>query len=273
MAKRKNATTETVQHTSTSEAVKTRPRKRANNTIHQAAEAPVKVEDSKAVKFPAISSQPLAPVHLDELAKIWDTDKRIPTVETRRAWAMARNIKPDLVHRWFARRKQIAKKARQRIPEGTYELRVGTPPIIKDEKTPTPPVLEEPQPSPIKLKAEDIDSALDIRTSDTLVASSPLLPGFKRKLDGMSTTATPLAKPRSPLPPSSPPIPSSPPPSVPFLRLRSPIPSVSDTLHQSQTWCTQGRAQATVSAASFICALCITGSYSVPLAKHARCHR
>ncbi|GLB41374.1 hypothetical protein LshimejAT787_0905890 [Lyophyllum shimeji] len=272
MAKRKNATTETVQHTSTSEAVKTRPRKRTHNTTHHAAEAPVKVEDSEAVSLPAISFQPLAPVHLDELAKIWDNDRRIPTVDSRRAWAMARNIKPDLVHRWFARRKQIAKKARQRIPEGTYKLRVGTPPIIKDETPPAPPVLEEPPSSLIKLKTEDIDSALDMCTSDTLVASSPLPRGLKRKPDGMSTTATPLAKPRSPLPPSSPPIPSSPPPSVPSLRLRSPTPSVPDTLHQNQTWCTQGRAQASTSAPSFICALCITGSYNVPLAKHARCH-
>ncbi|KAF8060636.1 hypothetical protein FPV67DRAFT_1369216, partial [Lyophyllum atratum] len=69
----------------------------------------------------------LAPAHLDELATIWALDKRTPTVKSRRAWAAARHLKPEDVHRWWSRRKHLAKKSREHIPSGTYDLPIGTP--------------------------------------------------------------------------------------------------------------------------------------------------
>ncbi|KAJ7125619.1 hypothetical protein C8R43DRAFT_1029596, partial [Mycena crocata] len=79
----------------------------------------------------------LAPAHFDELALIWPADPRIPSPESRRAWALARNLAPSNVHKWFQRRRPIAKKLRLKIPNDTYELPVGNPPVItiviKDE--------------------------------------------------------------------------------------------------------------------------------------------
>ncbi|KAF9220309.1 hypothetical protein BS17DRAFT_686241, partial [Gyrodon lividus] len=59
---------------------------------------------------------------LYELWSIWRADPRVPSVRSRRAWANSRNARPDLVDNWFLRRKACAKKARQSIPEGSYEL-------------------------------------------------------------------------------------------------------------------------------------------------------
>ncbi|KAJ6509055.1 hypothetical protein C8R45DRAFT_759799, partial [Mycena sanguinolenta] len=75
-------------------------------------------------------SQPgrLALAHFDELYAIWPADPRIPSVESRRAWALARNVNPSYVHTWFQRRRPIAKKLKMRIPSETYELPVGNPP-------------------------------------------------------------------------------------------------------------------------------------------------
>ncbi|KAJ7075858.1 hypothetical protein B0H15DRAFT_865524 [Mycena belliarum] len=72
----------------------------------------------------------LAPVHLDELALIWPANPRIPSVESRRTWALARNILPGTVHHWFSHRRRAADKLCLKIPADTYELAVGTPPII-----------------------------------------------------------------------------------------------------------------------------------------------
>ncbi|KAJ7172638.1 hypothetical protein C8R46DRAFT_1086702 [Mycena filopes] len=78
----------------------------------------------------------LQPVHFDELYAIWPADPRMPSVESRQAWAHARNVTPTYVHNWFQRRRPVAKRLRLRIPPETYELPVGTPPVIvtvKDE--------------------------------------------------------------------------------------------------------------------------------------------
>lgn len=87
------------------------------------------------ITFPMTTStsqfQPLAIVHFDELSVIWENDRRIPSPASRRAWAVARNLNPVNVHSWWYRRKAVAKKLRFRIPKGTYELEVGTPPVVE----------------------------------------------------------------------------------------------------------------------------------------------
>ncbi|KAF4612506.1 hypothetical protein D9613_012745 [Agrocybe pediades] len=58
---------------------------------------------------------------------------RIPTVQSRRAWAAARNLNPATVNAWWYRRRAIAKKFRMVIPKEEYELEVGNPPFIPTE--------------------------------------------------------------------------------------------------------------------------------------------
>ncbi|KAJ7432342.1 hypothetical protein FB451DRAFT_1573177 [Mycena latifolia] len=95
----------------------------------------------------------LALVHIEELSVIWPADPRIPSVESRRAWAIARNIIPGKVHDWFSHRRRTAKKLRLKIPAETYELPVGTPPVIpvvvKDEpvEPDVPPTTAQPSKS------------------------------------------------------------------------------------------------------------------------------
>ncbi|EIN13660.1 hypothetical protein PUNSTDRAFT_129336 [Punctularia strigosozonata HHB-11173 SS5] len=73
----------------------------------------------------------LAPVHLQELWNAWHSDSRVPTVESRRAWAVARNVAPAHVHTWFNRRKIQAKKKGTVLSDGTYDLLTGSPPDVK----------------------------------------------------------------------------------------------------------------------------------------------
>jgi len=98
----------------------------------------IKTEPSQPQSNLTRTFQPMTLAHYDELSAIWLADKRIPSASSRRAWALARNLKPDTVNRWWYRRKLVAKKAGFAIPKGTYELVVGTPPtlqcvVVKDE--------------------------------------------------------------------------------------------------------------------------------------------
>jgi hypothetical protein len=83
---------------------------------------------------------PVAPVHFEELSYIWDNDRRIPTIASRNAWSLARNLNPMNVNSWWYRRKVVAKKLKIKIPRDSYELDVGTPPlvVVKLEELPMP---------------------------------------------------------------------------------------------------------------------------------------
>jgi hypothetical protein len=148
-------------YASTSELVKTRPRKRGAPSSSPVRSS-LPPEPSNNIDLKPQVYRPMALAHLDELTIIWDADKRTPSVNSRRTWALARNLKPEHVHRWWHRRKQVARKARITIPKGTYELPVGTPPVIEQV------VKEEPRFSepPNKLLAytlkDDSDSASTI---------------------------------------------------------------------------------------------------------------
>ncbi len=95
--------------------------------------------------------------------KLWEADRRIPSVNSRRAWAEARNLKPHNVHNWWYRRRPLARKLKIKIPRETYELDVGTPPII--------PLPEEVSKEQI---AENDDSVGSDSTLPVDMRSSPL---------------------------------------------------------------------------------------------------
>ncbi|KAH9483352.1 hypothetical protein JR316_0005458 [Psilocybe cubensis] len=84
--------------------------------------------------------QPILPVHFDELNKIWPENPRIPSVQSRKAWALARGLNPVNVNNWWYRRRKVAKKSKFSIPRDTYELEVGNPPPV-----PAPIIKEEPK--------------------------------------------------------------------------------------------------------------------------------
>ncbi|KAL1754303.1 hypothetical protein FB107DRAFT_215911, partial [Schizophyllum commune] len=69
----------------------------------------------------------LPPFIAHQLAKIWTADRRLPTPESRKRWALARDVDPVRVHNWWYRRKRVAKGLGVVIPEGNYELGVGDP--------------------------------------------------------------------------------------------------------------------------------------------------
>uniref|UniRef100_A0A8H8CEB4 Homeobox domain-containing protein n=1 Tax=Psilocybe cubensis TaxID=181762 RepID=A0A8H8CEB4_PSICU len=88
----------------------------------------------------ATQYKPIMPVHFDELNKIWPENPRIPSVQSRKAWALARGLNPVNVNNWWYRRRKVAKKLKFSIPRDTYELEVGNPPLI-----PAPIIKEEPK--------------------------------------------------------------------------------------------------------------------------------
>ncbi|KAI5891388.1 uncharacterized protein SCHCODRAFT_02668745 [Schizophyllum commune H4-8] len=69
----------------------------------------------------------LPPFIAHQLAVIWAADRRLPTPESRKRWALARDVDPVRVHNWWYRRKKVAKGLGVVIPEGNYELGMGDP--------------------------------------------------------------------------------------------------------------------------------------------------
>lgn len=103
------------------------------------------------VKSAARSHLSLNKGHLAELEAIWTTDPRVPTTESRRAWAEARCIEPAVVHSWFTRKLSRRKEQGLSVSGGSYELDPGhgatdettAPPRkaadqVKRERSPSP---------------------------------------------------------------------------------------------------------------------------------------
>lgn len=220
--------------------------------------------------------QRLSPAHLTELSDIWNADKRMPTPESRRSWAIARRLKPEMVHRWWYRRKQLAKKAGIKLPKETYDLPVGTPPVIEmsvekeelghdddDSKTKLLQTgvnrekvdddrLEHSSPATTLRDMKNLDS-----DCPTLCSSSPPEEyQHKRRAYTYSVTSA-----RSSLPPSSPPssLPSAcSPSSCPNFPLFLPIfvsktPIESENEDAPSLWCNQNDAEET---SDYTCCLC-----------------
>ena len=51
----------------------------------------------------------LLPHHRKQLKRAWAISPRVPTIDSRRAWARARIVSPVAVHSWFNQRKWRAK--------------------------------------------------------------------------------------------------------------------------------------------------------------------
>ncbi|KAF6743932.1 hypothetical protein DFP72DRAFT_791550, partial [Ephemerocybe angulata] len=56
------------------------------------------------------------------LTAIWELDRRIPSPASRAAWATARGLDAEKVHKWWYRCRVRAKKMGVEIPEGSYEM-------------------------------------------------------------------------------------------------------------------------------------------------------
>ncbi|KAF9000118.1 hypothetical protein BDQ17DRAFT_1245823, partial [Cyathus striatus] len=69
----------------------------------------------------------IQPVHFLELRNIWDGDHRLPTSSSRRAWALARNLDPDAVNRWWYRRRLALKNSGELVTSEHYDLPIGFP--------------------------------------------------------------------------------------------------------------------------------------------------
>ncbi|KAJ7935428.1 hypothetical protein B0H13DRAFT_475185 [Mycena leptocephala] len=121
----------------------------------------------------------LALVHFDELFAIWPADPRIPSVESRRAWALARNITPSYVHAWFQRRRPAAKKLKLKIPDETYELPVGTPPVV-----------------PIVIKDEPVESEVPAPTNESAPKKTKKKANVKIEADVIVTPMPPTKQPK-----------------------------------------------------------------------------
>ncbi|KAF5320620.1 hypothetical protein D9611_013736 [Ephemerocybe angulata] len=67
----------------------------------------------------------LTPAHFARLSAIWALDRRIPTPASRAAWAAARGLDVEKVHKWWYRCRARAKKMGVEIPGGSYEMDVG----------------------------------------------------------------------------------------------------------------------------------------------------
>jgi hypothetical protein len=80
-----------------------------------------------------IISRRFSKPQLAELRKIWEADKRVPTLSSRVALAQSYGVASKAVHNWFSRHKNLALKAGCFV-EGTYQLIVpGWTPLVKVE--------------------------------------------------------------------------------------------------------------------------------------------
>lgn len=92
---------------------------------------------------------------LEELWSIWRADPRVPSIKSRRLWAISHHANPRLVDNWFLRRRTCAKKAGKPIQDGSYDLPLDTS---------IPPKREQSE-NPIELELEAVP---DLPSDDTL---------------------------------------------------------------------------------------------------------
>ncbi|KAG9315695.1 hypothetical protein JVU11DRAFT_3342 [Chiua virens] len=93
---------------------------------------------------------------LTELWSIWQADPRVPSINSRRSWAISRDANPRLVDSWFLRRKAYAKKAGRPIPAEPYDLPLGAPITPKREQS-------------VTATETELDAVPDLPSDDTLV--------------------------------------------------------------------------------------------------------
>ncbi|KAF6743144.1 hypothetical protein DFP72DRAFT_859524 [Ephemerocybe angulata] len=96
---------------------------------HPPASAP-SASSKRRKHTPTASTIPKPPTttltaHFARLTAIWALDRRIPTPASRAAWAAARGLDAEKVHKWWYRCRARARKTGVVIPEGSYEMEVG----------------------------------------------------------------------------------------------------------------------------------------------------
>lgn len=115
------------------------------------------------------------------LFDLWNDLPAVPSTESRRAWALARGVVPNSVHKWFGNRKDKRKKnGVLSHPQDGYELDIHDPPdsliAPPPTTTATEPVVQTPQSilstsslSPPPQTPRDVDF-----TSDVEIELAPL---------------------------------------------------------------------------------------------------
>ena len=129
--------------------------------------------ESRPVAVPAPQQNRIPPVYLEELAAIWEANKRMPSAASRRAWARARNLIPAKVNNWWYRKKTTAKKNGIFVPEETYELPIGIPPIPPTSLPPSSPAPETPQTRSIDDICVKREEAYEDSEFATLLSDAP----------------------------------------------------------------------------------------------------
>ncbi|TFY82784.1 hypothetical protein EWM64_g1233 [Hericium alpestre] len=120
-----------------------------------------------------------------ELDKLWALDKRMPSIESRRAWAKSRDLKAGAVHAWFYYMRHRHNKAGGGLAEGAYDLPISpyTPVITPDTTTS---LCDERARKRLKKAhaAQSSEPSTDYMLSDSSTAVGSTEPTTPRNFDG-----------------------------------------------------------------------------------------
>ncbi|KAF5309704.1 hypothetical protein D9758_018967 [Tetrapyrgos nigripes] len=152
--------------------------------------------------------------NLEELNALWNADpaKRLPTLLSRRRWAEARNLDVNKVHRWWRDQRSKAKRNHIWVSETeSYDIPVGTPPILGPEDQLSVEAMDEDKPISVSVKKEPYTYSKSLFRPAT--APVRLTRARARAARETASTSTHVDQSRSsPEPESS--LPSSSPPSL-----------------------------------------------------------
>lgn len=127
----------------------------------------------------------LSPSILEELWSIWRADPRVPSVKSRRSWAISRDVNSRLVDGWFLRRRTYAKKAGQPLSDDSYDLPLE-PSLVPKQEESVSLIKLEPEPTPdlssddMLVYPPDIDHLDDVEASSDTIFDDHALVESKR---------------------------------------------------------------------------------------------
>ncbi|KAJ3731307.1 hypothetical protein DFJ43DRAFT_1139323 [Lentinula guzmanii] len=135
----------------------------------------------------SFSSIPLD--NIDELNELWESDKRLPTLSSRREWAAARNLPPTVVNAWWWTKRRNARDRGLPLACENYHLPVGNPPETA------------------LIKVEPVDEDKDLTALNPSRCSSPITDTLsdysELSFHLLSSDSSRHSSPRTLLPPSS----------------------------------------------------------------------
>lgn len=135
-----------------------------------------------AAVSPAALNRPharLSKATITELGRLWSINPQLPSASSIDAWAALRNLQAHKIHRWFTRRRPVAKRAGLILVEDEYDLPLDPPPapppvkISRKNEIRVKRELLSPSPSPFKQPGIKLEDDATSGSDDTLVASSP----------------------------------------------------------------------------------------------------